>query len=114
MLSSHLKCWAQVKLIVTANTNMHNIMTERILRAPILFYDSNPIGRITTRFSKDMMMIDVLIPNFSNVVVIGVMRIISVLITVIIINPWLVIVFAIGCFFTMRISQYCIMPMIEA
>ena len=42
---------------------MHNQMADKVLRAPILFFDSNPIGRITTRFSKDMTMLDMVFTN---------------------------------------------------
>ena len=37
-------------------------MTEKVLRAKILFFDSNPIGRIITRFSKDIAVFDMVIP----------------------------------------------------
>lgn len=45
-----------------ANTNMHNYMTEKVMRAKILFFDSNPSGRISTRFSRDMVILDFLMP----------------------------------------------------
>ena len=51
--------------VLQANTNMHNKMSEKVIRAKILFFDSNPIGRIVTRFSKDLTMIDILLPPLS-------------------------------------------------
>lgn len=48
--------------MLKAATNMHNMMAEKVLRANILFFDSNPIGRITTRFSRDMTILDMGIP----------------------------------------------------
>jgi ABC-type multidrug transport system fused ATPase/permease subunit len=45
-------------LIVNSTTNMHNEMTKRIAKAPVRFYDKNPIGRILTRFSKDIVTLD--------------------------------------------------------
>lgn len=33
-------------------------MVQKILRAKIQFFDSNPIGRIQTRFSKDITALD--------------------------------------------------------
>ena len=44
---------------------MHNKMTEKVLRANILFFDSNPIGRVTTRFSRDMTIIDTAISGLA-------------------------------------------------
>ncbi|XP_029065992.1 uncharacterized protein LOC114888177 isoform X2 [Monodon monoceros] len=37
-------------------------MLESILRAPVLFFDRNPIGRILNRFSKDIGHMDDLLP----------------------------------------------------
>jgi hypothetical protein len=41
---------------------MHAAMTKAVLRAKMLFFDSNPIGRIITRFSKDMNVLDLVMP----------------------------------------------------
>jgi len=64
-------------------------MAEKVMRSPILFFDSNPIGRITTRFSKDMTLMDVMFPNVTVLVTQGILRSIIVMITVGIINPYL-------------------------
>jgi ATP-binding cassette subfamily C (CFTR/MRP) protein 4 len=39
--------------VLIATTKMHNKMAWKVLRSKILFFDSNPIGRVTSRFSKD-------------------------------------------------------------
>jgi len=52
-----------------ANTNIHNKMAERVIRSPILFFDSNPIGRISTRFSKDLVVLDMMLPGCATLVV---------------------------------------------
>ena len=41
-------------IVHSSVSNMHSVMSEKILRAKILFFDSNPIGRIVTRFAKDV------------------------------------------------------------
>lgn len=38
--------------------SLHNQMFNALLRAPVLFFDSNPIGRVVNRFSKDVSSID--------------------------------------------------------
>lgn len=42
---------------------MHDEMLRSILRAPILFFDSNPIGRVLNRFSKDIGFTDNVMPD---------------------------------------------------
>ena len=49
-------------IFLSSTTNMHNQMTEKVLRASVLFFDSNPIGRITTRFAKDLVVLDLMLP----------------------------------------------------
>ncbi|KAM6178581.1 ATP-binding cassette sub-family C member 4 isoform 2-T2 [Rhynchocyon petersi] len=49
-------------ILVNASQNLHNKMFESILKAPILFFDRNPIGRILNRFSKDIGHMDDLLP----------------------------------------------------
>lgn len=49
--------------MMAASTSLHHKMSEVVIRARVLFFDSNPIGRITTRFSKDMSILDAMIPN---------------------------------------------------
>lgn len=68
MLSRFLMAIVCQVLFIQANTGMHNSMTERILRATIEFFDSNPSGRVTTRFSRDMTVIDVPLPPITLIV----------------------------------------------
>ncbi|XP_040847175.1 ATP-binding cassette sub-family C member 4 isoform X5 [Ochotona curzoniae] len=49
-------------VLVNSSQNLHNKMFESILRAPVLFFDRNPIGRILNRFSKDIGHMDDLLP----------------------------------------------------
>ena len=37
-----------------ASGNLHDQMTNAVLKAPVLFFDTNPVGRILNRFSKDV------------------------------------------------------------
>ncbi|KAK7478989.1 hypothetical protein BaRGS_00029750 [Batillaria attramentaria] len=42
------------KVAVDASQKLHNTMFTRILRSPIGFFDTNPVGRILNRFAKDV------------------------------------------------------------
>ena len=78
-------------IVIKSNTNMHNKMTEMIARAKTAFYDANPTGRILTRFSKDMALLDIFMPSALVLVSYGIFRTIVTVISLCIINPWLLI-----------------------
>ena len=42
---------------------LHDKMVVALLEAPVLFFDSNPVGRILNRFSKDVGCLDELLPK---------------------------------------------------
>jgi ABC-type multidrug transport system fused ATPase/permease subunit len=62
-----------------------------LLRAKIQFFDSNPIGRIITRFTKDIVVIDSQMSLILALMTSGAFRSITVFIMLCIINPWLII-----------------------
>jgi len=48
---------------ITASKNLHNKMTYSVLRAKIVFFDTNPLGRILNRFSADVGVTDDQLPQ---------------------------------------------------
>lgn len=93
---------------------MHNLVTKRVLRANILFFDSNPIGRIVTRFSKDLSVMDFILPPYFIWISIGVFRAITVTIMVGIVNPYLFIGLAVGIVLMSLVLWWGELPMAEA
>ncbi|XP_020609632.1 multidrug resistance-associated protein 4-like isoform X3 [Orbicella faveolata] len=49
-------------LTVVASKNLYDKMLTSLMRAPMYFFDNNSIGRILNRFSKDIGMIDDMMP----------------------------------------------------
>ena len=45
--------------------NLHDRMVMSILKAPVLLHDTNPLGRIMNRFSKDIGVVDEFLPPTS-------------------------------------------------
>lgn len=44
---------------IIAGRNFHDRMLESILRAPVRFFDSTPVGRVLQRFSRDLESVDI-------------------------------------------------------
>lgn len=82
-----------------STSNIHYEMCKKVLSAKIVFFDSNPVGRILTRFSKDMAVLDLVLPAISIIMTYGLFRALTVTISLVIVNPWLLIpTFASCCY----------------
>ncbi|KAK2579975.1 hypothetical protein KPH14_012235 [Odynerus spinipes] len=76
------------KICMNASKNLHNLMFSCLLKAPMLFFNTNPFGRILNRFSKDIGAVDETLPRtmIESIQIFAVMT--GILIQVIIINWW--------------------------
>ena len=90
---------------------MHNKMAWKVLRSKIEFFDSNPIGRVTSRFSKDQTMMDTVLATIAVIVTQGCLRSIIVAITVSITNPVLLVVALLGLAYMYHIMKIGVGPM---
>ncbi|KAG2178689.1 hypothetical protein INT44_001842 [Umbelopsis vinacea] len=70
-------------------------MLECILRAPLRFFDTTPVGRILNRFAKDMETIDSNLCNYIVEFFVALINVITVFMFIGIIIPWLIAPFAI-------------------
>ncbi len=52
-------------ICMSASVNLHNGMFQGIIRAPMNFFEVNPIGRLLNRMTKDVGIIDELLPQTS-------------------------------------------------
>ncbi|XP_071865797.1 ATP-binding cassette sub-family C member 4 isoform X2 [Bombus fervidus] len=76
------------KICMNASKNLHNLMFSCLLKAPMLFFDTHPSGRILNRFSKDVGSVDEILPRtmIESIQIFTVM--IGILVQVFIINWW--------------------------
>ncbi|XP_066267906.1 ATP-binding cassette sub-family C member 4-like isoform X5 [Branchiostoma lanceolatum] len=75
-------------LCIKSSQVLHDRMFNSVVRAPILFFDSNPVGRILNRFSKDLGHLDDLLPATILDVVVIMMQVLGGVILAGVINPW--------------------------
>ena len=114
VLLTFIRALVIFNIALTSSSNMHNTMVTKVLRAKILFFDSNPVGRVLTRFSKDMAILDSLMPTVCVFATFGVFRSLTVMIVVIIINPWLTFVIALVVFFMYLVFKSLVGVMVES
>jgi ABC-type multidrug transport system fused ATPase/permease subunit len=79
---------------------MHKTMTSKVLKAPLEFFEKNSSGKVISRFSKDLTILDMLLPPITVLVTNGIFRAIAVFISVSIVNPiliGLVVIFVLLC-----------------
>ncbi|KAL4479034.1 hypothetical protein ABPG73_022152 [Tetrahymena malaccensis] len=74
------------------NRNLHNQMFSRLTRAPILYFDQTPSGRILNRFSSDIGNTDLMLPFMLFDSIEGPLQLLNICITVGILNPWFFII----------------------
>ena len=60
IVSAILRGITIIGLTLTQGKALHNQMLDRLLRAPVGFFDSNPVGRILNLFSKDIGVVDLM------------------------------------------------------
>ncbi|XP_078402042.1 ATP-binding cassette sub-family C member 4 isoform X2 [Cetorhinus maximus] len=79
------------KVLVKASQELHDRMFTSIIRAPVLFFDRNPIGRILNRFSKDIGHLDDLLPYTCMDFLQTFLQILGVVAVAVAIIPWILI-----------------------
>ena len=86
---------------IFASRKMHNEMLSSILRSPMVFFDTTPLGRILNRFSKDIYTIDMVIPLSLRIFILTLFAVVSTIIVILIATPiFAVVIFPLGLFYT--------------
>ena len=58
-----VRTYGFLKICLKCAERLHDKMVVAILQAPVLFFDSNPVGRILNRFSNDIGCVDEMLPK---------------------------------------------------
>ncbi|XP_023930136.1 multidrug resistance-associated protein 4 isoform X1 [Lingula anatina] len=94
------------KVCVDASRNLHNKMFHSIIRVPVYFFDTNPVGRILNRFAKDTGQMDDLLPvtffDFTQCF----LMILGIIVVAGVVNPWVFIPTLPLCLFFVYLRRY--------
>ena len=85
---------------------LHNKMAVAVLQAPVLFFDSNPVGRIMNRFSKDVGHMDEVLPKIFLIFIQMFLLLLSGILVPVVSNPWLLSVVVPLSVLTVCITRY--------
>lgn len=90
-----------------ASRSLHVNILNNILRSPMTFFDTTPLGRILNRFSKDMNVIDETIPRSIRTFLMTLFTVFSTIMVVAIATPIFiaVIVPLVVIYFVVQVSQ---------
>ena len=81
-------------LCLRCSINLHDGIFKRILRSPMLFFETNPMGRILNRFTRDLGIIDQQLPVTVSDLNYNLMSSLGVVLTTVVVKPWM----AVPCF----------------
>lgn len=77
---------------IKAGKRMHDEMLRSVLRSPIRFFDSTPVGRILQRFSRDVESVDIYLQWSFVSVVHSILQVIVSLFLILFLIPWMIVI----------------------
>lgn len=101
-----LRAYGFLLVSLRCSERLHDKMVVAILQTPVLFFDSNPVGRILNRFSKDIGCVDELLPKTFLFSIQLVLLVIASILVPVVTNPWLLLVVVPTIVTVVYISKY--------
>ncbi|VDM45482.1 unnamed protein product [Toxocara canis] len=103
---------SQVFLVLAgqnASKHLHTPLLHNLLRSPMSFFDTTPIGRILNRFGKDIDVIDQLLPLNFRYFVMCILNVLSTLIIIVVSTPVFaaVIVPLAAIYYASLVDEFC-------
>lgn len=73
---------------IAASRRMHHRLLDTVVYAPMAFFDTTPLGRMLSRFSKDMEQLDTLLPGSLAMLALMLFLILGTLTAIVFTTPW--------------------------
>ena len=87
---SVVRAVALLNALVNSSKHLHKSMLSAVLKAPVLFFDTNPVGRVLNRFSRDIGITDELLPDVFLEALQIILFCIGAVVLPSILNPWII------------------------
>ena len=85
---------------IFASRTLHAKMLKNILRSPMSFFDTTPLGRVLNRFSKDVYVIDEVIPGSARAFLFTFFSVLSSLVVIVVTTPiFIIAIIPLGIFY---------------
>jgi ABC-type multidrug transport system fused ATPase/permease subunit len=84
---------------------MHDQMFDNLIRGPISFFDSNPLGRIIARFAKDLIVLDSVMILLGPLVINGIFETLGIFLIAIFAVPIVIVPITILMFMIIRLRK---------
>jgi ABC-type multidrug transport system fused ATPase/permease subunit len=81
-----------VTVLLRSSRQMHRAVLKNVLRAPLLYFQRRPTGRILNKFSSDMLKADLVLPMIGCSLIENLSSLINALVLSIVSVPWLLLV----------------------
>ncbi|XP_078403235.1 ATP-binding cassette sub-family C member 5-like isoform X2 [Cetorhinus maximus] len=91
LLFKAIRGYTFVKCTLRASSKLHDALFKKILRSPMQFFDTTPLGRILNRFAKDMDEVDVRLTTQTEMLIQNIILILFCLGVVSSVFPWFLI-----------------------
>ena len=101
-----IRAYGFLSLSLRCSECLHDKMVVAVLQAPVLFFDSNPVGRIMNRFSKDVGCVDEVLPRTFLLAIQTTLLECTSIILPAVTNPWLLFVVVPVSVLAIIISRY--------